>query len=127
VSETPITDAHCARCECSQTPCKCATQLRELETALTAACERNGNLSVELAAMTAERDSLLAAHAKCKRELAIRRGIERELFALTEGMMDAQCPPWARGDEPEECPGDNCSKCWRKYFDGKLKPKKEKR
>ena len=69
--------------------------------------------------------ALLAAHAKAKRELAIRRGIERELFALTEGMMDAQCPPWEKGDEPEECPVDNCSKCWRKYFDGKLKPKKE--
>ena len=64
---------------------------------------------------------LLRLHKKAKRELAIRRGIERELFALTEGMMDAQCPPWARGDEPEECPGDNCSKCWRKYFDGKLR------
>ena len=70
--------------------------------------------------------ALLVAHAKAKRELAIRRGIERELFALTEGMMNAQCPPWPKGDEPEECPSDNCSKCWRKYFDGKLKPKKEK-
>jgi hypothetical protein len=71
--------------------------------------------------------ALLAAHRKAERELAIRRGIERELFALTEGMMDAQCPPWPDGDEPEDCPGDNCSKCWRKYFDGKLKPKKERR
>jgi hypothetical protein len=78
-------------------------------------------------AWAADLRALLAAHKECKRELAIRRGIERELFALTEGMMDAQCPPWAKGDEPEECPVDNCSKCWRKYFDGTLKPKKEKR
>ena len=34
---SPITDAHCAKCECAQTPCECAARLRELETALTAA------------------------------------------------------------------------------------------
>ena len=49
MSVTPITDAHCAKCECAQTPCECAAKLRAIETELTAACERNGNLSVELA------------------------------------------------------------------------------
>ena len=55
--------------------------------------------------------ALLASERELRRELSIRRGIERELFALTEGMMDAQCPPWAKGDEPEECPCEPCSKC----------------
>lgn len=65
--------------------------------------------------------ALLATERKLRRELSIRRGIERELFELMEGLMVAQCPPWARGDEPEECPEHDCSKCWRKYFDGKLR------
>jgi Lar family restriction alleviation protein len=53
---TPSTDAHCAKCECAQTPCECAARLRELETALTAA---------------------LAAHKACKRELALIRKLAR--------------------------------------------------
>ena len=31
MSKTPITDAHCARCECAQTPCECAARLRQME------------------------------------------------------------------------------------------------
>ena len=66
----------------------------------------------------------LAFIAKLRRENRVRREIERELFTLTEGMLNAQCPPWLKGDEPEECPGVECSKCWRKYFDNKLRKAK---
>jgi hypothetical protein len=28
---TTITDRHCAKCECAQTPCECAAKLRQME------------------------------------------------------------------------------------------------
>ena len=44
---TPITDAHCARCECAQTPCECAAKLRQMETAINfaLACLRAHHMS----------------------------------------------------------------------------------
>ena len=32
---TPITDAHCAKCECAQTPCECAAKMRAMEAEIT--------------------------------------------------------------------------------------------
>lgn len=99
---TAITDAHCARCECAQTPCECAAKMRELETALTAACERNGNLSVELAAAKAEREEYHQRNVDIcqltKDALVLsnseKAGLRRENAAMRLALRELRLHPW---------------------------------
>jgi hypothetical protein len=99
-----------------------------LETELTAACERNGNLSVQLAAMTAERDGW---QRQCDDRVADCLRIGEQLTAALDAVKrrDAEvnllydklalgcCPPYPR----EVCSNqESCEVCWRKWIKTKL-------
>jgi len=108
---------------------KLGDKIQQLETALTAACERNGNLSVELAAMTAERD----------KDYAGMREMQAKFVAASQALAAAQDAVKRRDDEldlcykalafecPEGCDNDSCraketcEACWKNEIAAKLK------
>ena len=101
-------------------------KIKQLETALAAACERNGNLSVELAAMTAERDKdyagmremqakfIAASQALAAALAAIKRRDEvLKLIAQANAARDAEANPAANYFDRLQH--------WREYIAAKLK------
>lgn len=83
-------------------------KLLSLEVLLRQATERNGNLCVQLAAMTAERDALRLEVEQLRREGRVLAG---------EHAKDGNCPQGEWECRETEYPGDiaNCRECWSEW------------